>query len=404
MLSTDRAHPATPDRGSASHTRSRSWRPCYPPVNFADPTGCLSASYRHGLADLAGRQLVRLVGDGSQHGRRPPPARRATRRRDRRDQPARARHAIRPRRRPARGRRRHRLRRRRHAERGRDRDRRHRHRARRAARADRPTCSPARSACPTIRCAPSTCSPAGSTPATSARSASDASTVASSASTPASGTTPPSSSRSSGSASLKRWLGHPLFISAALTTWARGYDRHHPHFRLAAGDRAPPRRRLLLDRAQHQPVHVPRQPADRPLAGRHPRRPARRRHVPHAAGRADPRRARFGAARRRRAPVRAPRRVDGLSRSSSPSTTNRSRTNSTATTSATSSRLEFDLVPNAVRLVFPASVELSRFGRPRTARATSGTFVQMPSTPHAISSRMRSGSSHVHVLTAIPAA
>ncbi len=37
-------------------------------------------------------------------------------------------------------------------------------------------------------------------------------------------------------ASLKRWLGHPLFISAALTTWLRGYDRHQPHFRLDAGD------------------------------------------------------------------------------------------------------------------------------------------------------------------------
>jgi diacylglycerol kinase family enzyme len=33
-------------------------------------------------------------------------------------------------------------------------------------------------------------------------------------------------------ASLKRWLGHPLFISAALSTWAHGYDRHHPHFSL----------------------------------------------------------------------------------------------------------------------------------------------------------------------------
>ncbi|NNE11291.1 MAG: diacylglycerol kinase family lipid kinase [Ilumatobacter sp.] len=31
-------------------------------------------------------------------------------------------------------------------------------------------------------------------------------------------------------ASLKRWLGHPLFISAGLTTWARGYDRDRPHF------------------------------------------------------------------------------------------------------------------------------------------------------------------------------
>ena len=33
-------------------------------------------------------------------------------------------------------------------------------------------------------------------------------------------------------ASLKRWLGHPLFIAAALTTWARGYDRSRPHFRV----------------------------------------------------------------------------------------------------------------------------------------------------------------------------
>jgi diacylglycerol kinase family enzyme len=33
-------------------------------------------------------------------------------------------------------------------------------------------------------------------------------------------------------ASLKRWLGHPLFITAALATWARGYDRRRPHFRV----------------------------------------------------------------------------------------------------------------------------------------------------------------------------
>jgi len=37
-------------------------------------------------------------------------------------------------------------------------------------------------------------------------------------------------------ASLKRWLGHPLFISAGLTTWARGYDRHEPHFRVDGGE------------------------------------------------------------------------------------------------------------------------------------------------------------------------
>lgn len=39
-------------------------------------------------------------------------------------------------------------------------------------------------------------------------------------------------------ASLKRWLGHPLFISAGLTTWARGYDRHRPHFRVMTDDGA----------------------------------------------------------------------------------------------------------------------------------------------------------------------
>lgn len=31
-------------------------------------------------------------------------------------------------------------------------------------------------------------------------------------------------------ASMKRWMGHPLFIAAGLTTWARRYDRRHPHF------------------------------------------------------------------------------------------------------------------------------------------------------------------------------
>lgn len=29
---------------------------------------------------------------------------------------------------------------------------------------------------------------------------------------------------------LKRWLGHPLFAYAAVSTWMRGYDRKRPHF------------------------------------------------------------------------------------------------------------------------------------------------------------------------------
>lgn len=35
-------------------------------------------------------------------------------------------------------------------------------------------------------------------------------------------------------ASLKRWAGHPLFIYAALHTWLNKYDRHQPHFSVAA--------------------------------------------------------------------------------------------------------------------------------------------------------------------------
>ncbi len=38
-------------------------------------------------------------------------------------------------------------------------------------------------------------------------------------------------------ASLKRWLGHPLFISAGVTTWLRGYDRKRPHFRVCTDER-----------------------------------------------------------------------------------------------------------------------------------------------------------------------
>ena len=36
--------------------------------------------------------------------------------------------------------------------------------------------------------------------------------------------------------SLKRWLGHPLFIYAALATWARHYDRRSPAFSVTLPD------------------------------------------------------------------------------------------------------------------------------------------------------------------------
>jgi len=39
-------------------------------------------------------------------------------------------------------------------------------------------------------------------------------------------------------ASLKRWMGHPLFIYSGLATWLTAYDRSTPHFRLH-GDGGP---------------------------------------------------------------------------------------------------------------------------------------------------------------------
>ena len=35
-------------------------------------------------------------------------------------------------------------------------------------------------------------------------------------------------------ASIKRWVGQPLFIYAAVSTWATGYERHRPHFTVSS--------------------------------------------------------------------------------------------------------------------------------------------------------------------------
>jgi YegS/Rv2252/BmrU family lipid kinase len=45
-------------------------------------------------------------------------------------------------------------------------------------------------------------------------------------------------------ASLKRWLGHPLFIYASMRTWLTVYDRHAPHFAVSGDD-------------EHGPFEVP---------------------------------------------------------------------------------------------------------------------------------------------------
>ena len=90
----------------------------------------------------------------------------------------------------------------------------------------------ARSACPTIRSPRSSTWRTASTPPIFVRSDSARSTAATSASTPASASTPRSSNAWRSAASMKRWLGHPLFISAGVSTWMTGYDRRTPHFRV----------------------------------------------------------------------------------------------------------------------------------------------------------------------------
>jgi len=40
-------------------------------------------------------------------------------------------------------------------------------------------------------------------------------------------------------AQVKRWAGHPLFVTAALRTWLKDYDRHRPHFGIEVLDTDP---------------------------------------------------------------------------------------------------------------------------------------------------------------------
>ena len=55
-------------------------------------------------------------------------------------------------------------------------------------------------------------------------------------------------------ASLKRWLGHPLFITAGLSTWLRGYDRRHPHFSVITPETA--RSRTATSRSCSTPTRT----------------------------------------------------------------------------------------------------------------------------------------------------
>ncbi len=211
-------------------------------------------------------------------------------------------------------------------------------------------------------------------------------------------------------ASLKRWLGHPLFISAALTTWLHGYDRRHPHFSLDAGQLGRVDDGYFSIVLNTNPyTYLGNRALDLSPAATLDRglvvvtfRTLRVLPILRGLG--------LGAARRRRHIERGPggmarrRPHDGRVLGTVPLPGRRG-----------SSRLgqPARIPPRTRRRAARVSGRrrlrlLDGRGHPssslRTAVATSGRFVQMPSTPHAINRRIRSGSSHVHVLSARPLA
>ena len=62
---------------------------------------------------------------------------------------------------------------------------------------------------------------------------------------------------------LKRYLGHPLFIASAFSTWFRDVDRRQAWFSIEDDRRTPDRRCSGRDRPQHLSVHLSGQQAAR---------------------------------------------------------------------------------------------------------------------------------------------
>ena len=221
----------------------------------------------------------------------------------------------------------------------------------------------------------------------------------------ASGSTPRSSAQVERRDTFKRWFGHPLFIYATVVTWLRHYDRRPSPLRGAVlrarhGSR---RRRLLHDRDEHEPLHVPRQPA---ASTSRPRPRFDRGLVvgDRSVARASAWPGRSLAPRswvRRR--LRDSRSVDfrtdleqfeviGARAVPVPGRRRLPRRDRPARASATS--------PTRSSLVVPDPAASVSGRGPARVDATSGTFVQMPSTPSATSSSMPAGivdGPHVHL-------
>ena len=90
---------------------------------------------------------------------------------------------------------------------------------------------------------------------------------------------------------LKRYLGHGFFAYAAFDTWARHYDRRHPHFSVELhrrdGSDGRGRRRLFRHLPEDQPLHLPRRPALRRGPRHRARHPAQRRRAAARSGAAN---------------------------------------------------------------------------------------------------------------------
>ena len=200
-------------------------------------------------------------------------------------------------------------------------------------------------------------------------------------------------------ASLKRWLGHPMFITAAVLTWTRGYSRGEPHFRVVtdAGVVDDGYYSIVLNTNPY--TYLGNRPLDLSHAATFDRglvavtfRTMRATAIVSSLIEA----LRGGGVKteawldeqidlqhlviEHERPF--PYQLDG-------------------DYLGEVTRLTFQHEPDALRLVVPRGP--SRHERPSASRMRSGTSVTMPSTPQLSSSIARAGSSHVHTFTASPA-
>ena len=154
---------------------------------------------------------------------------------------------------------------------------------------------------------------------------------------------------------MKRWFGHPLFITAAMTTWLRGYDRdttalpcaHSPAGVIDDGYFSIVLNTNPYTYLGNRPLDLsPAATLDRGLVAVTFRTMKATAILRSLAG------ALRGGGVERDATTSTSRSTSTSSSSRRPS---RSRTRSTATTSARPRRLHFQHVPDAVRLVFPTN-------------------------------------------------